>query len=92
VTRKLGALLSAAAEAMRRILIENARHKRALKEEGQHRQAAFPNLVSRPRKFPYDLIDLDDALALFESLEPQKAQLFKLRFLPLPRNTARKVF
>jgi RNA polymerase sigma factor (TIGR02999 family) len=75
-----GHFFSAAAEAMRRILIEAARHKRALKEGGQHQKIAFTDLSQHLDNLACDLIDLDEALARFESLEPQKAQLIKLRF------------
>jgi RNA polymerase sigma factor (TIGR02999 family) len=75
-----GHFFSAAAEAMRRILIESARHKRALKGGGNHQRVELSE-ISLPADIPtWDLIDLDEALARFESSEPQKAQLIKLRF------------
>jgi RNA polymerase sigma factor (TIGR02999 family) len=75
-----GHFFAAAAEAMRRILVESARRKRALKGGGKYQQVELSE-ISLARDIPaWDLIDLDEALARFESLEPQKAQLIKLRF------------
>ena len=75
-----GHFYSAAAEAMRRILVESARHKRAIKAGGNHQRVELSGITLPPDIPDWDLIDLDEALARFESLEPQKAQLIKLRF------------
>ncbi len=75
-----GHFFAAAAEAMRRILVERARHKKRIKRGGgQHRQelgdiemsAAVPTI---------DLLALDIALGRLERTDARKAQLVKLRF------------
>ncbi len=71
---------AAAAEAMRRILVENARRKRSLKRGGD-RQRLDLNLkqpLDMERSAP--LLALDEALNRFEARDPGKAQLVKLRY------------
>jgi RNA polymerase sigma factor (TIGR02999 family) len=71
---------AAAAEAMRRILVDNARRKRSLKRGGD-RQRLDLNLeqpVEVERSAP--LLALDDALDRLEAPDPDKAQLVKLRY------------
>jgi RNA polymerase sigma factor (TIGR02999 family) len=75
-----GHFFGAAAEAMRRILVENARRKRTLREGGQLQRAVLPDLVDLREKRNWDLIDLDEVLVRFEAIEPEKSQLIKLRF------------
>jgi RNA polymerase sigma factor (TIGR02999 family) len=71
---------SAAAEAMRRILVDSARRKGALKRGGgQHRVEVEP-VDSTVGTSPIDLLALDEALAKFAAIEPLKAELVKLRF------------
>jgi len=74
-----GHFFAAAAEAMRRILVENARRKQAGKHGGGRRRLPLAefHLVSES---PEDLLDLDDALTRFAAEEPAKAQLVGLRF------------
>ena len=70
----------AAAEAMRRILVENARRKRSLKRGGD-RQRLDLNLeqpVEVERSAP--LLALDEALDRLEARDVDKAQLVKLRY------------
>src|SRR5262245_33385297 len=73
--------LAAAAEAMRRIRVDNARRKKTVKHGGaQHRiqfEAADPAAMSRDS---LDLLALDEALGRFSQIEPLKAELVKLRF------------
>jgi RNA polymerase sigma factor (TIGR02999 family) len=73
----------AAAEAMRRILIEHARSKNAQKRGGQHRRidldAEAPSIIAPESKLE-DLLSLDEVLAKLETEAPAKAQLVKLRF------------
>jgi RNA polymerase sigma factor (TIGR02999 family) len=73
-----GHFFAAAAEAMRRILVENARRKRAEKHGGRlARQALGDVEIAAPSE---DLLALDEALAKLEANDPVKAQLVKLRY------------
>ena len=71
---------AAAAEAMRRILVENARRKQSLKRGGDRRRLELDieQLVEVEKSEP--LLALDDALDQLEARDPDKAQLVKLRF------------
>lgn len=72
--------LGAAAEAMRRILIERARRRSSLKHGGGHaRSQVEPDaLVALPPSV--DLLALDDALDRLAEEAPEKAKLVELRF------------
>jgi RNA polymerase sigma factor (TIGR02999 family) len=71
---------AAAAEAMRRILIENARGKSAQKRGGGgHRVDLDPVLFASPDQ-PDDLLALNEALDELEQVEPEVASLVKLRY------------
>jgi RNA polymerase sigma factor (TIGR02999 family) len=71
---------AAAAEAMRRVLIENARRKGRLKHGGEHRRA-FPDLDALMKAGPdEELLALHDALEAFARHDPLKAKLVELRF------------
>jgi RNA polymerase sigma factor (TIGR02999 family) len=75
-----GHFFAAAAEAMRRILVENARRKKSLKAGGEHRKVELSDIqpvVEGPR---VDLLALDEALALLEAKDKRKADLVKLRY------------
>jgi RNA polymerase sigma factor (TIGR02999 family) len=70
----------AAAEAMRRILIDNARRKKALRHgAGQPRLDIQEIEIAAPA--PDDqLLAIDEALALLAAAQPEKAELVKLRY------------
>jgi RNA polymerase sigma factor (TIGR02999 family) len=71
---------AAAAEAMRRILVENARHKARLKHGGgRRRQELRPDLVA-VRQPDEELLALDAALTKFAQDDPLKARLVELRY------------
>jgi RNA polymerase sigma factor (TIGR02999 family) len=75
-----GHFFAAAAEAMRRILVERARQKRSLKHGG-HRDRVEMNInlaVELPASC--DLIGLDEVLEQLEVVDPKAAELVKLRF------------
>src|SRR5262245_36833278 len=74
-----GHFFAAAAEAMRRILVEHARRKQAVKHGGSARRVPLEEF-DRVAESPEDLLDLDDALTRFAAEEPEKAQLVQLRF------------
>jgi len=76
-----GHFFAAAAEAMRRILIDNARRKSRQKRGGPRQQRVdldSQDLVSRTT--PDELLLLDDALAALTAEEPEAGQLVKLRY------------
>jgi RNA polymerase sigma factor (TIGR02999 family) len=75
-----GHFFAAAAEAMRRILVEAARRKKAAKHGGgRHRHDANDLPIAAP-PVDDDLVALDEALTRFAQIEPQKAELVKLRY------------
>src|SRR5207244_1139697 len=73
-----GHFFAAAAEAMRRILVDSARRHRAHKRGGGHERIELPELAERSPDDPLDLLALDDALQKLEEQHPQKAQVEKL--------------
>jgi RNA polymerase sigma factor (TIGR02999 family) len=75
-----GHFFAAAAEAMRRILVESARRKDRLKHGREHRRVDLDSgcLVSAAPSL--DLLALDEALSRLATTEPAKAELVKLRF------------
>ena len=70
----------AAAETMRRILIENARRKGRLRHGGSLQRVELADLPLELKLPREDLLALDEALGRFESLDPQAAELVKLRY------------
>src|SRR5262245_31087405 len=78
-----GHFFAAAAEAMRRILIDQARHKQSQKRGGSRRRVeldAGAQLAAPEEHAEEDLLALDEALQQFESEDPPKARLVKLRY------------
>ena len=75
-----GHFFAAAAEAMRRILVENARRKRSAKHGGglQRHEATEVPLTAPERGA--DLLALDEALECLAARDPVKADLVKLRY------------
>jgi RNA polymerase sigma factor (TIGR02999 family) len=72
---------AAAAEAMRRILIDQARHKQTRKAGGGHRRLDLGDIEPALEEENGDrLLALDEALRLLEAEDPRKAELVKLRF------------
>jgi RNA polymerase sigma factor (TIGR02999 family) len=74
-----GHFFAAAAEAMRRILVENARRKQRLKHGGGHERLNLDEVEAVTDAPTDDLLALDDALAKLERHEPAKADVVKLR-------------
>ena len=75
-----GHFFAAAAEAMRRILIEQVRLKRARKAGGDYERVELVEIAVDARRDPLDLLALDEALQKLERNDPRKAQLVKLRY------------
>jgi RNA polymerase sigma factor (TIGR02999 family) len=75
-----GHFFAAAAEAMRRILIDRARARGAVKRGGSARRLTLDPARLSLDSIPSEVADLDEALTRFEAEDPQKAALVKLRF------------
>jgi RNA polymerase sigma factor (TIGR02999 family) len=75
-----GHFFAAAAEAMRRILVENARRKRTLKRGGGIRRHDVDLAESAAREPDEDVLAIDEALTRFAEIDPAKAELVKLRY------------
>ncbi len=75
-----GHFFAAAAEAMRRILVENARHKQSQKAGGHRKRLDLDDVEPETPGSDDDLLALDEALEKLALQDPRKAQLVKLRF------------
>jgi RNA polymerase sigma factor (TIGR02999 family) len=75
-----GHFFAAAAEAMRRILVDAARRKRRSKRGGQWDRVTLADVEAATPPDPVDLLALDEALTRFAVEEPVKADLIKLRY------------
>ena len=80
-----GHFFKAAAEAMRRILIDNARRKKSLRKGGDHQQIDIDqaNLyvqVPSDESSSEDLLALDEALEKLDKIDPRNADFVKLRY------------
>ena len=75
-----GHFFAAAAEAMRRILVESVRRRRTLKAGGECARIALSDVVQSSPSASVDLIALDEALRKLEQHSPRRAELVKLRY------------
>jgi RNA polymerase sigma factor (TIGR02999 family) len=75
-----GHFFAAAAEAMRRILVEQARRKGRVKHGGERRRVDLDSACAVSEPPSLDLLALDEALSKLASVEPAKVELVKLRF------------
>lgn len=71
---------AAAAQMMRKILVDHARERNALKRGGGARTIALDDAVSFPDQSNVDLMSLDAALSELESFDPQQAKIVEMRF------------
>jgi RNA polymerase sigma factor (TIGR02999 family) len=75
-----GHFFGAAAEAMRRILVERARRKRSQKHGGEMKRIDLDVAIVVTEDPSEDLLALDEALTRLEEQWPDKAKLVKLRY------------
>ena len=75
-----GHFFAAAAEAMRRILIENARRKLRLKHGGEFERVELPDDIVATNDRPERLIELDAALTKLAKEDATAAEVVKLHF------------
>jgi len=86
-----GHFFAAAAEAMRRILIDQARRKESLKRGGDRQRQDIEQVEIAAPEPSLDMLALDAALERFQRLDPSKAELVKLRYfagLTIPQAAA----
>jgi len=75
-----GHFFAAAAEAMRRILVDNARRKASQKRGGGMQRMDWEPVAADPMHALDDLLALDEALETLATLDSRKAELVKLRY------------
>jgi RNA polymerase sigma factor (TIGR02999 family) len=76
-----GHFFKAAAEAMRRILIDNARRKKSLKRGGGRRPVDLDEFLAVDEaRQAEEMLALDEALTKLAKQDPTKADLVKLRY------------
>jgi RNA polymerase sigma factor (TIGR02999 family) len=75
-----GHFFAAAAEAMRRILVDQARHKQSQRRGGGRRRQPLEHLEIAAPEISPDMLALNEALERFEKMDPRKAELVKLRY------------
>jgi RNA polymerase sigma factor (TIGR02999 family) len=75
-----GHFFGAAAEAMRRILVDNARRKQARKRGAEHEREPLDEIDIAAPEAPDDLLALDEALCQLAVVDAQAAALVKLRY------------
>jgi len=97
-----GHFFAAAAEAMRRILIENARRKMRLKRGGGQERIDIADLDIAAEATDEQVLAVDDAMTKLAQHDPEAAELIKLRFfiglpnveaavlLKIPERTAKR--
>ncbi len=74
-----GHFIAAAAEAMRRILVDNARRKKTEKHGGKRKRLDFSQAEPISQADPDTVLDLDEVLTLLAAEDPQAAAVAKLR-------------
>jgi RNA polymerase sigma factor (TIGR02999 family) len=70
----------AAAEAMRRILVESARRRNSLKRGGERARQPLESVDVAAPEVPVELLALDEALGQLAAADPSAAELVKLRY------------
>ncbi len=75
-----GHFFGAAAEAMRRILVDQARRKQAHKRGGQGRRVPLDEADIGFTSPADELLDIDEALTRLDAEDPQAARLIQLRY------------
>jgi RNA polymerase sigma factor (TIGR02999 family) len=75
-----GHFFAAAAEAMRRILIERYRHKSSAKAGGQLGRLDASDIEPRMREHQVDILALNEALEELEKADPRAAAVVKVRY------------
>jgi RNA polymerase sigma factor (TIGR02999 family) len=71
---------AAAAEAMRRILIDHARGKHRARRGGRMKRVELPDIAALAETGADELLALDEALTRLQAADPRRAELVRLRY------------
>lgn len=71
--------LGIVASEMKRVLIDAARRKKSLKRGGAHARRKFDE-AAIPQSIAESVVELNEAIVEFEKIEPEKAELVRLRY------------
>lgn len=71
---------AAAATVMRRVLVDHARAKKAIKRGGDRKRTSLDEAVTRFEDRAYDLLGLNEALDRLAAVDKRKARIVELRF------------
>jgi RNA polymerase sigma factor (TIGR02999 family) len=75
-----GHFFIAAADSMRRILVDSARRRQSAKRGGDRLRESLDDVIPVAPETPDELMALDEALARLEAVDPRAAELVKLRY------------
>jgi RNA polymerase sigma factor (TIGR02999 family) len=75
-----GHFFAAAAEAMRRVLIENARRRHSQRRGGKAERRSLEGLAAAAPSSDAELLAVNEALERLQQIDPRKAELVKLRY------------
>ena len=75
-----GHFFGAAAEAMRRILVDQARHKRSQRHGGNFQRIELSSVEPTVQSNQLDVLALDEAIQQLSARDPRAAEVVKLRF------------
>lgn len=71
---------SAAAEAMRRVLVDRARQRQSLKRGGDHRRVTMSDSAMEAQESPAEILEINELFDRLAELHPQEAEVAKLRY------------
>ena len=72
--------LAIGAQAMRRVLVDHARHRRREKRGGSRKRISFDEQMFLSREHDEDLLAVDELLAELQEIDPRQAKIVELRF------------
>jgi RNA polymerase sigma factor (TIGR02999 family) len=75
-----GHFFAVTAEAMRRILVENARHKQRVRHGGEFQRVDLDSQLQICNQSEVDLLVLDEAIERLSAEQPEAAEVVKLRY------------
>jgi RNA polymerase sigma factor (TIGR02999 family) len=72
--------MASAATAMRNILVDSARARRAAKRGGAHQQVTLDDGLALANAVPVDILDLEEQLKELRSFDPRSERLIEMRY------------